>query len=131
MNINDMLPSKYLKQEDVNGETVVTFRGLKQMNVAREDEPEQMKWLVKFDEFEKPMILNPTNIKRCFKAIGDSTNEWIGKQMILYVDENVEFAGKVTGGLRLKPLPGSKASSRSGIVPDRGGGSFRADTAFA
>jgi hypothetical protein len=36
--------------------------------------------------------------------LGDDTDDWIGKQVILYNDESIQFAGKVTGGLRFKRL---------------------------
>ena len=38
MKIHEMLPSKYLKQSDVDGETVVTVTGLKEENVAPNEE---------------------------------------------------------------------------------------------
>jgi hypothetical protein len=103
--INDLIPSKYLKQSDVDGEVVVTVAAVKRANVAREDEPPDMKWMVQFAEFNKPFVLNTTNKKRLFKALGDTTDQWIGHNVILYVDENVEYAGEVTGGLRIKAVP--------------------------
>ena len=100
MTIDEMLPSKYLKQSDVDGEPVVTVIALKQMNVARDDETPDYKYIMQFAEFDKPLVLNTTNTKRLFKALGATTDLWIGGKVVLYVDENVEYAGQVTGGLR-------------------------------
>jgi hypothetical protein len=32
----------------------------------------------------------------------DETDEWVGKQCTLYTDPTIMFAGKKTGGLRVK-----------------------------
>src|SRR5690242_14125679 len=102
MKISDMLPSKYIKQGDVPQPMLVTIRKLSQADVSQQNESEDLKWTVKFDELDKPMVLNSTNRKRTAKALGDDTDAWIGKQMVLYVDENVEFGGEIVGGLRLR-----------------------------
>jgi len=104
--VGDMIESKYLKQGDVNDEMIVTIEKVGRGNIAKEgDEPEH-KWMVRFQEFKKPMILNSTNIKRIAKACGsEETEDWTGKQVTLYVDPDVEFAGNVVGGLRIKGTP--------------------------
>lgn len=102
MKASSMLESKYLKQSDVDGEVLVTVRGVKRVNVARDDEEPEYRWTVKFQEFEKPMVLNATNIKRMAKALGDDTDDWIGGNVLLYVDPDIEFGGNVVGGLRIK-----------------------------
>ena len=130
MKINEMIPSKYLKQEDVDGEVVVTVTALKKTNVARDDDPPEMKWVIQYAEFDKPMVLNTTNKKRLFKALGDDTDDWIGGKMILFVDDNVEYEGKTTGGLRLKPLPPASRPSRRVAVTGPSGDSFENDIPF-
>ena len=101
-NIGDMIESKYLKQSDVQSDVVVTIQGVKKANVAREGDEPEYKWLIKFEEFKKPMVLNATNIKRLAKACGNETDEWVGKHVELYVDPDVEFAGNIVGGLRIR-----------------------------
>lgn len=101
--VNDMLDSKYLKQSDVSEDTIVTVRKIGRVNLAKEGEPPEEKWAVMFKEFNKPMLLNSTNIKLLEKACGsDDTDDWVGKEVILYVDENVSFGGQVVGGLRIR-----------------------------
>lgn len=101
--IGEMIESKYLKQSDVHEDTLVTVERVGKANVAREGDEPEYKWLVRFAEFKKPMVLNSTNIKRLAKACdSDDTDEWIGKTVVLYVDPDVEFGGNVVGGLRIR-----------------------------
>jgi hypothetical protein len=102
MKIGDMIESKYLRQQDVTEETLVTIRGLKKVNVARDDEDPEYRWTIKFDEFPKPIVANVTNLKRLAKALGDDTDSWIGGQVVLYTDPDIEFGGNVVGGLRVR-----------------------------
>lgn len=103
--IGEMIESKYLKQSDVDGEATVTIVKVGKANVAKEGEEPEYKWLIKFQEFAKPMVLNSTNIKRLARACGsDDTDNWTQKQVVLYVDHDVEFAGNVVGGLRIRAV---------------------------
>lgn len=102
-NVNDMVQSKYLKQADVPDPVIVTIQGVKQVNMAKEGEEPEYKWAIKFQEFKKPMILNSTNIHVAAKICGSTeTDEWRGKEIVLYTDPNVSFAGQVVGGLRFR-----------------------------
>jgi hypothetical protein len=49
-----------------------------------------------------PFLLNKTNIKRLQKLFGDDTDTWLGKDVTLYNDPDVEFMGEVVGGLRVR-----------------------------
>lgn len=101
--ISDMIESKYLKQSDVEEDTVVTVEKVGKANVAREGDEPEYKWLVRFTEFKKPMVLNSTNIKRLAKACdSENSDDWAGKQVVLFVDPDVEFGGNVVGGLRIR-----------------------------
>jgi hypothetical protein len=105
MKIGDMIESKYLKQSDVDGVVPVTIAALKKVNVARDDEDPEYRWTARFQEFPKPMVLNITNLKRLAKALGDDTDDWMGRTVELYVDAEIEFGGNIVGGLRLRGLP--------------------------
>ena len=103
-NINTMTPSKYLKKGDVdeNG-SVATIMGLKQENIGGENSKE-MKWVMTFQEFDKPLVMNKTNLQRAAKILNsEETDDWIGKKINVYFDPFVEFAGEMKGGIRLKP----------------------------
>lgn len=102
--IGTMLESKYLKQSDVDQDYIVTIAGLEHVNVAAQDaDKDEFKWVIRFEEFDKPMVLNSTNIQLLAKACGsDETDDWVGKQVIVYSDPNVSYGGKLVGGLRIK-----------------------------
>jgi hypothetical protein len=101
--IAEMLPSNYLKQSDFPEDYVVTVRAIERKNIAMDGKPADYKWLAHYEEMEKPMVLNATNIQLMAKACGsDDTDDWIGKQVIVYVDENVSFGGELVGGLRIR-----------------------------
>jgi len=106
MKITEMVPteSRFLKKEDVHGDTVVTVRGFKKVNAGSEDKPDE-KVALFFQEFEKPMILNKINAQLLAMAVGDDADGAKGKQIILWADPTVSFAGNIVGGLRLKPMP--------------------------
>lgn len=122
--IHEMIESKFLKKEDAGEGKLLTIRSVKQYNVGRDDQPE-MKWCAEFDE-AKPMVLNSTNLALIEKALGsDDSDDWVGKQIVVYNDENVSFGGQVTGGLRVdvnrtkryhakheKPAPAKSAAAK-------------------
>lgn len=54
----------------------------------------------------KPMLCNKTNRQRLMAMMGTSdTQQMIGRQVWVYYDQFVEYAGKMVGGLRLKEAP--------------------------
>lgn len=57
------------------------------------------------------MVANNTTLRVLQQAFGDESDEWRGKQVIVYVDPNVSFGGKVVGGLRLR-IPKQKTSAK-------------------
>ena len=121
--IGEMIESKYLKQSDIEEDLVVTVQKVGKVNIAKEGEEPDYKWLIRYNELPKPMVLNSTNIKRLAKACdSDDTDHWIGKQVVLYVDPDVEFAGNVVGGLRIRPY--KKPTEPRQVMPPQTGGKF-------
>jgi len=120
-NVNQMIESKYLKQSDIDGEVHVTISKVGRVNIAREGDDPEYKWMVRFEEFTKPMVLNSTNIKRIARACNSQeSDDWIGKKVTLYVDPDVEFAGNVVGGLRIKGNSTAHGSTRTVGKPAAG-----------
>ena len=107
--IGDMLESKYLKQTDVDDAAIGTITNVVRANIGREDGPPEYKWLISFKEFEKPMVLNRTNIEAMFDACDAvDTDECIGHKLVVYVDPNISYQGKRVGGLRLRAVKKKK-----------------------
>lgn len=107
--ISEMRESKFLKKEDVGRGVLATITGCDQQNVAMEGAGQELKWCLHFSELEKPLVLNSTNIQLCAKICGsEDTDHWTGKRLVLYVDPNVSYAGKLIGGIRVRaPKPGA------------------------
>ena len=102
MKTSELKQSKYLRKEDCGDDGIlVTIKDLKQNNVAPDDKPEELKWILTFEEDFKPLVLNGTNARLIEKALGsDETDDWIGKAIVLFNDENVTFGNDVVGGVR-------------------------------
>ncbi len=103
-NIDTMKTSKYLKKDDVGEEgTIVTIVNVHEQDVAMEGKPAEMKWVMVTREFDKPLITNQTNLQLIAKFLGTKiTEEWVGKQVVLYDEPSVVFGGELTGGIRVK-----------------------------
>jgi hypothetical protein len=106
---SEMRESKFLKQTDVGRAVLWTVHGCERVNVAQEGAEPEHKWALTFEESDKPLVLNFTNIQLCEKVFGsDDTDHWKGKKVVLYVDPNVSYAGKIVGGIRVRaPKPGA------------------------
>jgi len=90
----------YLQKEDLDGPTTVTIASSKE-----EPLDDQPKLILYFSEISKGLVMNVTNINVLIELFGtDETEEWEGKQAVIYVDNTVMFGGKRVGGLRLRPL---------------------------
>ena len=99
--IHEMVESKFLKKEEAGEGILVTIRGVEKRDVGTEAEPEQ-KWVLLLDGGYKPLVLNSTNLALLEKSLGsDDSDDWTGKAVVLFNDENVSFGGKLTGGVRV------------------------------
>ena len=103
-NITEMLPSRYLKKTDFTEEGfIVTIKDVAHENLAQEGDAPDFKYVMYFKEFEKGLVLNITNINALAKACNsEDTEDWVGKEVIVFLDPNVGYGGKITGGLRVK-----------------------------
>lgn len=98
--VSEMIVSKFLRKEDFDEDRVMTIRGVKLEDMPG-DSGDQ-KWVLYFKEDAKGMALNVTSIRVLEQAFGDDSDNWTGQRVMVYVDPNVSFGGKVVGGLRLR-----------------------------
>lgn len=108
-NVNDLKTSKFLTKHDVEPPILVTIKSYEAMNVAMESQAEEVKWCLNFNEVDKPLVLNMTNgqLIAAITGSGDFDN-WLGKQIVLFNDKTVMFAGKLTGGIRVRAKKGGQ-----------------------
>lgn len=119
--VGEMIPSKFLKKEDVEPPLLVTIKHVDRVNVAKEGADPEYRYAMTFEELDKPLVLNSTNIQACQMACGgsDDTDDWVGSKVVLYNDPNVSFQGKITGGVRIrKPKTQAKAPVKFEEIPD-------------
>lgn len=114
--VSEMIVSKFLRKEDFDEDRVLTIKGVKLEDMPG-DSGDQ-KWVLYFREEAKGMALNVTTIRVLEQAFGDDTDQWVGNRVMVYVDPNVSFGGKVVGGLRLRtPKKGPKAPAAPAPAP--------------
>jgi hypothetical protein len=115
--IHEMLPSKYLKKEDVSSPKLLTIHTVTQETVGTGDDTEE-KWILHFQEDVRPMVLNSTNMRLIEMVTGsDDSDEWSGHKVVLYSDPNISFGGKLVGGIRIRaPQKPKTAPVKPGTV---------------
>lgn len=112
-NINTMKDSKFLRKEDCGEGILVTIKTVERQTVSIPGAPKEEKWVLLTEE-AKPLVLNSTNMKRIAKICNsDETDDWAGKQIVLYDDENIEFGGEIVGGVRARAPRGQAARAQT------------------
>ena len=103
MNINDLGTSKYLKKDDVVPDVLVTIKSCELENMAMDGEPVENKLVVHFEEMDKGLACNVTNARIIAALLGsEDTDDWAGKQVVLWNDKTISFQGRITGGIRVR-----------------------------
>jgi hypothetical protein len=103
MNLNELLPSRFLRQADcpITGE----ISRVEKANVSSPGEVPVMKPALFLADVEKPLILNTTNLQALAKGTGsEETEDWIGWTVELVVDPFISYGGKIVGGIRVRVL---------------------------
>jgi hypothetical protein len=99
--LSDITGGKYLRKEDVEQPALVTIKSVDQQDVGMDGAPE-IKWVMHFREDVKPIVLNKVNANIIGTIYGDDTDDWLGKQIVLYNDPTIMFSGRVVGGIRCR-----------------------------
>ena len=108
MRTSDLSSSRYFSRKDLPEPVVGTISSVKHENIAMESDEEKMKYVMYFEEHTKGFVLGPTTGGQIEEALGsDDSDDWIGKQVELYVDTNVMMKGKKVGGVRVRAVTGS------------------------
>lgn len=91
----------YLQKEDIPDAGITPrIRDAKKETLEENERP---KLILYFDGLEKGLVCNKTNINVLIDVFGtDEIDNWMGRQIELYVDHGVTFAGKRVGGIRVR-----------------------------
>src|ERR1041384_6313700 len=102
--------AKYLSHADIaeHDDTVLTIKTYEQ-EIMGQGKDAVEKWVLYFREIKKGLGLNKTNGKMICKLMGsDDMDTWIGKQIAIYVKDDVEYQGEIMSAIRVRPkLPGA------------------------
>jgi hypothetical protein len=95
----ELCPPKHLDAAMLGGkDCVVTIKSVAFTEVG---EGKEKKGALVFNEFEQPMVINRTNIKRLIKKLGGDTDTWIAKQVTLYPSE-CDYKGETVSCIRVR-----------------------------
>jgi hypothetical protein len=99
---------QFLKKQDVSPPQMWVITDVREQVVTAPGKPATDKLVLFFDGTKKGLVLNMSNGDTLCNITGaDDPEEWIGERVELYVDDNVTYAGKKVGGVRLrKPKDG-------------------------
>ena len=97
-------PSNYLRHQELDDteDTIVTIDSFANEEVGQGDQKKQ-KWVLYFTGMEKGLVLNSTNGKVICKLYGEEMDEWIGKNISLYIKDDVQFKDETVSAIRVRP----------------------------
>jgi len=115
MLISATIDSKYIKSDEIAGREVTLTISHVQMEMIGMAEDQESKPVLYFFSQNKGLVLNKTNRYLLKEALGDETENWANRKVILYV-ENTLFKGKPTKGLRIR-IPTASKDERDQTAP--------------
>ena len=100
--------SNWLRQEDLDKPRLYTIKGADVGKVADDD-----KLILHFEDSDDELVCNKTNLSLLASFYGSTnTEDWEGKKVVLYRDENVMYAGKRVGGIRVRLPKGEEPAKK-------------------
>ena len=97
MRISAAFPSDYLKAADLQGRSVrVVMDRVEMKDIGGDHKP-----ILFFQGKDKGMVLNKTNANNISVAYGDDTDDWTGKEIVLF-EAMVDFQGKTVPAIRVR-----------------------------
>lgn len=98
MEATRLCPSPHIEAAELKGDTIVTIKSVRFAEVGEE---KVTKGVIDFEEFDRGMVLNRTNLKRIIAHHGNDTEGWLGKKVTLYPSET-DYGGRTVPCLRIR-----------------------------
>lgn len=98
MDATKLCPAPHIEAAELNGDTVCTIKSVAFADVGEE---KVTKGVIHYEEFDRGMVLNRTNLKRIIALHGTETDDWAGKKVTLYPSET-DFAGRTVPCIRVR-----------------------------
>jgi hypothetical protein len=110
MKKDEALPGGYLTKEHFPNPTLVTIDSVVMESVKSDHGPDKDKPVLYVKnssnrelDTRRGIILNVGNWEVCEEITQQpDADDWVGAQVVVYVDPDVMFAGKKVGGLRIR-----------------------------
>ena len=97
MLVTEAFPSKYLSATDIPAENIK----LVMSHVETTELEGKQKLVLFFHKAKKGLMLNKTNATNIATAYGNDTDDWSGKEIVLF-EAMVDFQGKTVAAIRVR-----------------------------
>jgi len=111
MQISSAFPSNYVKAADLKGNNVIVVMARVEMEKIGNDE----KPVLYFQGKDKGLVLNRTNSNNISLLYGDDTDDWAGREIVLF-PAMVDFQGKTVEAIRVRGVRAAD-KSKGGLAP--------------
>lgn len=102
MNVNDIFPTRFVAAADLNGKSfTLTIRSVTLEDMQSHDNKTVTKPVAWFTNAAKGLVLNRTNTMIIADLYGPETDDWAGKQIIIYATK-VRAFGKMEDAIRVR-----------------------------
>jgi hypothetical protein len=93
----------YLKKEDLSEPVGTTLLWIKEERVTAPGKDTKTRLVAYLDGLSKALVMNTTNCDTLAEITGtDDYEKWADTPVQLYVDPDVKYGGKKTGGIRIR-----------------------------
>ena len=114
VSISESFPSKYVKAADLKGQNVIVVIGhVTFERIGTNDKDD--KPVLYFQGKSKGMVLNKTNATNIAHLYGDDTDDWAGREIVLF-PAMVDFQGKTVEAIRVRGVRAAD-KSKGGLAP--------------
>ena len=116
--LDTLYGSKFLSTGDLGDRRMKTkILKIRKEELRADNGKTRKKFVLFLEGIDKPMVLNATNKDALVDKLGKNPANWIGAGIGIYVDPNVNYAGKRVKGLRLTVIIPPKASPAPKAAP--------------
>ena len=111
----------YIKKDDLAaGPQRFTIEGVSKATFeAKNGRPESDVLQLELGDDRKFSLGTKTNVKILIKAFGRKTADWVGQDIVLFIDPHVMFSGSLVGGVRVR-IPDSAQRDIEQAMPTLG-----------
>jgi len=97
----------YLKKEDLSESVDTVLLWIREEKVTAPGKDTQTRLVAYFEGLSKGLVLNTANCETLAEITGtDDYEKWADTPVQLYLDPDVKYGGKKTGGIRIRiPAP--------------------------